>query len=131
MAEGPLDRQYRGRSFRPRDLVQQTPQYRIRWASFDNGTGTMQSVGEEIATATSSAAVPADAWGPADTTGLRYAVASIAAIDPAFPHWANPVVVTIRNRAGAVDVVGIERPTGPRTPRARDGNEPALSGIQG
>jgi hypothetical protein len=94
----------------------QSPRYSIRWASFDNRAGTLHPVGQDIAITALSAAVPADAWGPADDAGLRYAVASIAAIDPAFPHWANPVMVTIRNRAGAMDVVGIERPTGTQAP---------------
>jgi hypothetical protein len=30
---------------------------------------------------------------------------------PRFPHWMTPVVVTIRNRNGLLDVVGIDRPT--------------------
>jgi len=31
-------------------------------------------------------------------------------IHPAFPHWASPVMVTVRNQNGMLTVVGIERP---------------------
>ena len=43
--------------------------------------------------------------------GFRYAVATISTNQPGFPHWIKPVVVTIRNRNGLLDVVGIDRPT--------------------
>ncbi len=56
-------------------------------------------------------AIPPDGWGAPDAFGFRYAVAMISTIQPAFPHWSNPVVVTIRNRNGLLDVVGIDRPT--------------------
>ena len=56
-------------------------------------------------------AIPPDVWGPADRVGFRYAVATISTSHPAFPHWIKPVVVTVRNRNGLLDVVGIERPT--------------------
>jgi hypothetical protein len=54
--------------------------------------------------------IPASAWGPRDDTGSRYAVASIATIHPGFANWASPVLVTVRERNGSFDVVGIERP---------------------
>ena len=52
----------------------------------------------------------ADAWGPTDDVGDRYAVAAIATLHAEFPHWEQPVVVTLRDRTGDVRVVGIERP---------------------
>jgi hypothetical protein len=58
------------------------------------------------------AAVPAAAWGAADDSGARYAVAAIRTEHPAYPAWNRPVVVTLRDRAGVVDVVGIVRPAG-------------------
>jgi hypothetical protein len=72
-------------------------------------------------TAQTHAAIPVDAWGPADAVGFRYTVATISTIEQAFPHWTKPVVVTIRDRNGLLDVVGIERPTelpDPAAPRA-------------
>ena len=38
-------------------------------------------------------------------------VATIATHLPAFPHWSKPVLVTVRDRNGLIDVVGIDRPT--------------------
>jgi hypothetical protein len=35
----------------------------------------------------------------------------ISTRQPAFPHWRQPVQVTIRNRNGDLDVVGIDRQT--------------------
>jgi hypothetical protein len=99
-------------------LVQQPPRYTIGWASFDNREGTTTPVGEAISTADLRAVVPPAAWGPT-AAGIRYAVASITTSDAAFPQWANPIVVTLRNRDGAVDVVGIERPTGATPSRAK------------
>ena len=58
------------------------------------------------------AGVPQAAWGPADDMGDRYAVATITTLHAEFPHWAQPVVVTLRDRTGDVRVVGIERPSG-------------------
>jgi hypothetical protein len=54
---------------------------------------------------------PPDIWGPPDAAGIRYAAASIATDHPLFRHWAKPVVVTIRDRNGVLDIVGIDRPT--------------------
>ena len=86
--------------------------YRVRWSSFDNAAGRASAPGDEASVTDCRAAVPASAWGPRDASGARYAVASIAAVHPDYPHWTRPVQVTVRDRQGAVDVVGIERPTG-------------------
>jgi hypothetical protein len=83
--------------------------YRVRWSSFDNRTGTEQPIAGEITTAETRVAVPEGAWGPADDAGLRYAVASVSTVDAAHPHWVTPVNVTIRQKSGAIDVVGIHR----------------------
>ena len=56
-------------------------------------------------------ALPDAAWGPLDDVGDRYAVAAIRTLHPEFPHWGEPVLVTLQDRAGDVDVVGIERPS--------------------
>ena len=55
-------------------------------------------------------AIPSGVWGPPDPAGIRYAVAAVATLTPQFNHWATPVRVTIRDRSGMLDVVGIERP---------------------
>jgi hypothetical protein len=94
------------------DLVSGTDfGYTVRWASYDNQTGKTQVIGAPVQGAATRATIPADAWGPADATGIRYLTASIETSHPQFPHWTRPVVVTLRNRGGLLDVVGIERPT--------------------
>ena len=92
-------------------VVNQPPHYQIGWAPYDNNAGTAAAVGATLHTTESRVVIPPDVWGPADRVGFRYAVATISTSHPAFPHWIKPVVVTIRNRNGLLDVVGIERPT--------------------
>jgi len=86
--------------------------YRARWSSFDNLSGRTTPVGAETTLAARRLDVPAGAWGPRDPSGARYATASIASDHAGYPHWSKPVLVTLRDRQGLVDVVGVERPTG-------------------
>ena len=86
--------------------------YRIAWSAFDNRTGAMASIVDGTMTSEPRVPVPQEAWGPRDDAGFRYAVATIATINTEYPHWQKPVIVTIRDRAGERDVVGIERATG-------------------
>jgi hypothetical protein len=83
--------------------------YKVQWRALDNAAGTERAVGDEVTLSAMCASIPALAWGPADTAGFRYAVASISTAHPTFPSWATPVVVIVRSRNGTVDVVGIER----------------------
>ena len=53
--------------------------------------------------------VPVSAFGPADPSGARYLVATIRTVNPAFPQWMKPVKVTLRDRNGVIDIVGIDR----------------------
>jgi hypothetical protein len=85
--------------------------YQALWRSLDNSTGMRRAVSDEITLATPRLVLPDAAWGPVDTAGFRYAIASIKTIDTNHPQWANPVLVTLRTRNNAIDVVGIERPT--------------------
>jgi hypothetical protein len=85
--------------------------YKARWTAFDNAAGAERAVGEEIDLADSRMAIPDRVWGPADAAGSRYATVSIKTIDASHPQWANPVLVNVRERSGAIDVVGITRPT--------------------
>ena len=82
--------------------------YRVRWSALDNLAGQERPVGDEVDLREARATVPKAAWGPPDDAGYRYAVAAIHTLDPDFPHW-KPVLVTLRDRVGQVDVVGIER----------------------
>jgi hypothetical protein len=91
-------------------FVEAGARYVVRWAPFDNATGTARPIQAEVETAGSRVSIPPGIWGPPDAAGLRYAVASISTAYPGFAHWANPVTVTLRSRDGVLDVVGISRP---------------------
>ena len=84
--------------------------YSVRWAPWDNVAATVQAIRSEIETAETRVAIPPGVWGPEDEFGLRYAVVSIATSHPQYTHWVSPVAVTIRNRGGALEIVGIDRP---------------------
>jgi hypothetical protein len=86
--------------------------YVARWSRYDNERGSASVIGDELHLTAPTVRVPGDAFGPRDADGHRYAQVAIGTIDPAFPYWAAPVVVTLRCREGAVDIVGIERPAG-------------------
>ncbi len=88
--------------------------YRLRWSALDNLSGQERPAGEEVELDDTRATVPEPAWGPTDDVGDRYAVAAISAFHRDFQLWEQPVVVTLRDRAGEVDVVGIERPSDDR-----------------
>jgi hypothetical protein len=94
-------------------LAQPGGSYRVRWSALDNGARSELPSGAEVEAAESRVAIPGSAWGPADDAGIRYATASIRSMYREFPGWERAVVVTVRNRAGALDVVGIERPADP------------------
>jgi hypothetical protein len=84
--------------------------YRVQWSALDNGARNERPIGEPIELASPRVAVPDAAWGPADVAGFRYATASIATIHRGYPGWIKPVLVTVRQQKGSLDVVGIERP---------------------
>lgn len=96
--------------------ARQGDRYRVHWSALDNLSGQQRPVGEVVDRDETGTTVPDAAWGPPDDVGDRYAVAAIHTVHTDYPHWNEPVVVTLRDRAGDVRVVGIERPrTDPRT----------------
>jgi hypothetical protein len=92
-------------------LVDSMATYHMTWTSLDNLTGWESPMGTTWNSPTTVTRVPYDAWGPKDPSGARYAVVRIETVHPRFPHWRMPVVVTVRDRNGVRDVVGIERPS--------------------
>jgi hypothetical protein len=92
-------------------VAQPGARYGARSLAFDNTTGLTHPVDYEVDVDHPRFAIPATAWGPTDTAGRRYAIVSIRTIDASHPNWAAPVLVTLRESRGAIDVVGIERPT--------------------
>lgn len=86
--------------------------YLVEWAALDNLADRERIVTDAPRRTTEpESAVPADAWGPPDDVGYRYAVARIGVDRAGYPHWREPVTVTVRDRDGRLDVVGISRPT--------------------
>jgi hypothetical protein len=86
--------------------------YQAEWSAFDNLTGTERPIGPRLDVVAPQIDIPNAAWGPGDGSGYRYARVRVATIHPDFPAWASPVVVTIRDRNGEVEVVGVDRPSG-------------------
>lgn len=84
--------------------------YEASFARLDNLAGKEEAVGSTVRLASAELSVPAEAWGSLDDAGDRYAIVRIAVDREGFPHWREPVAVTLRDRAGALAVVGIERP---------------------
>ena len=93
------------------NLAKPEASFRAAWLAHDNTACVGHPVGEEITINSPRLPIPDSAWGPADAAGFRYATASIKTLHSSHPHWENPVVVTVRQRASALDIVGIERPT--------------------
>jgi hypothetical protein len=93
------------------NVAQPGATYQARWLALDNQTGTETAVGGQIEAAGPSVTIPEGVWGPADDAGFRYAIAAIATVHPQFPNWTSPVLVTVRDGNGRIEVVGIERPT--------------------
>ena len=83
--------------------------YSVRWSVLDNLSGREQPWGQ-VELEEARAGIPQAAWGPADDVGDRYTVAAIRTVHTDYPHWKEPVVVTLRDRAGDIRVVGIARP---------------------
>lgn len=84
--------------------------YGVRWSAFDNRTGGESGLSDREVRTTRTA-VPTDAWGTPDVFGYRYLRAHIFTRHADFPWWAEPLIVTVRDKgAEGVDIVGIERP---------------------
>src|SRR4029453_2074883 len=89
--------------------IAQEVTYKARWAALDHTAGDQRPVGEESGFDPPRLPIPDSAWGPPDASGFRYAVASIKTISAGHTDWMMPVVVTVRERRGTVDIVGLER----------------------
>jgi hypothetical protein len=84
--------------------------YRAQWAALDNLKNEDQQRGKEVELSESKLAIPEDAWGPRDDARCRYAVARIRTFQADNPQWQEPVVVTVRDKGGKYEVVGLQRP---------------------
>jgi hypothetical protein len=93
-------------------VAQSGASYKAQWLALDNMAGSVRPAGPEVDLTDPRVAIPDAAWGRPDDAGFSYATASIKTVHPKFPNWTSPVLVTVRDRNGRMDVVGIERPTG-------------------
>ena len=84
--------------------------YAVQWFAYDNRDGGGKPAGDEIVSDTPQVRVPDGVWGQADDFGYRYAEARISTRHADFPHWQAPLIVTLRDRGGEIDIVGILRP---------------------
>jgi hypothetical protein len=84
--------------------------YDVAWSQLDNLANKETPAGEQVRLTGKTMQVPENAWGPKDDAGYRYAIARIRSQHSGNPHWAEPVVLAIRDKGGNYDVVGIERP---------------------
>src|SRR4029453_14755013 len=60
----------------------QGARYVVRWAAFDNHTGTTSTAQPPVEADAMRTPVPADIWGPPDAAGIRYAAASLSTDKP-------------------------------------------------
>jgi hypothetical protein len=84
--------------------------YKVQWSALDNLKNEEQRVGETVALTEPRMDIPAIAWGPRDQSNYRYAVARISTLHPDNPQWQEPVTLTVRDKGGVYDVVGLRRP---------------------
>jgi hypothetical protein len=84
--------------------------YQAQWFARDNVADQERAVGQEVESSEPKFLIPQEAWGPADDAGFRYAVARLYPLHPENPQWREPVVLTVRERGGRYDVVGLQRP---------------------
>jgi hypothetical protein len=106
--------------------------YKVRWFALDNLKNEEHPVGDEIELREAKLAVPKSAWGPSDDAHFRYAVAHIGTFQADNPQWQEPVVLTIRDRGGRYDVVGLQRPRHDpkikvKTPKQKPRNRESLA----
>jgi hypothetical protein len=102
-------------------LAADTAEYRAHFAALDNMSGAERSAGGAVSSSR-ELNVPPAAWGPRDLSGFRYAIVSIRTLHEKYPHWSEPVRVTLRERSGELTVVGVDRPSGQRAPASAGTN---------
>jgi hypothetical protein len=84
--------------------------YQTTWSAFDNTSGVERLTSESVEEYSEPVArIPSSAFGPADASGARYAIATIRTMNADYPQWRRPVRITIRDRHGVLDIVGIDR----------------------
>jgi len=84
--------------------------YAVQWSALDNLKNEEQRAGDLVELGEPRVTIPASAWGPRDDANYRYAVARIGTLHADNPQWHKPVILTVRDKGGVYDIVGIQRP---------------------
>jgi hypothetical protein len=84
--------------------------YSVQWSALDNLKNEEQRIADAIELADPRMSIPAAAWGPHDDANYRYAVARISTLHSDNPQWNEPVILTVRDKGGKYDIVGLRRP---------------------
>ena len=103
--------------------------YRAQWSALDNLKNEERPRGKEVELSESKLAVLEDAWGPQDDARYRYAVVRIRTFHADNPHWQEPIVVTVRDKGGKYEVVGLQRPRHDAKVKNKGANQRANSSI--
>ena len=89
------------------DVAPPASSYRVQWASFDNATGTANSVGDE-----QNVSAPR-VQGPASLVSQpgapEFVQVSVGAEQAKFPSWSKPVTVTFKRTEQGWKLVGLVR----------------------
>jgi hypothetical protein len=80
-------------------------EYRITWATFDNGSNTASAHGGPVTVTAASAVMPSSLA----ASGSEFVRAEVASIHDRFNAWAQPVRVTFRRQGNGWKTVGLER----------------------
>ncbi len=81
--------------------------YRIGWHVFNNDDGSVESLRAPLTQSETRLALPRSEYGGSQTN--LFLLAEIESLHDDFPHWAEPVRVTLRPGTEGYDVVGIQR----------------------
>ena len=84
--------------------------YTVQWSALDNLKNEEQRIRDAVELMDPRMSIPAGAWGPRDSANYRYAVARISTLHFDDPQWNEPLILTIRDKGGTCDVVGLRRP---------------------
>jgi hypothetical protein len=109
---------------------QGTATYKVQWSALDNLKNEERTVGGEAGSSSAKLAIPKDAWGPKDDANFRYTVARIRTVHADNPQWQEPVVLTIRDKGGKYDVVGLQRPRHDPKIETKVGKEKAANPVR-
>jgi hypothetical protein len=78
--------------------------YTLQWFAFDNAADVRRDVGEAVQVSSPAGRAPAGLLDGAEFVGV-----SVSGSHPQHPGWSSPATFTFRRKAGAWELVGVER----------------------